>query len=117
MDRDTSILYHILRYCKLIENSIGRFGDSLEVFKSDMDYHNSVCMSMLQIGELVGKLSDRFTESTEDEIPWKQIRALRNICAHEYLSINYDEIFEIAHADVKELKEFCEVQIAKNEEQ
>ena len=42
MDRDTSILQHILMYCDLIGKSIERFGDSYEVFESDVDYHSSV---------------------------------------------------------------------------
>lgn len=47
MDRDTAILYRIIKYCNRIERSIERFGDSLEVFKSDVDYRNSVCMNIL----------------------------------------------------------------------
>lgn len=116
MDRDISVLQHILMYCNQIEKSIERFGDSLEVFESDVDYHNSVCMDMLQIGELVGRLSDSFIECTRQEIPWREIRSLRNLVAHEYLSVNYYEIFEIAHSNVEELKEFCKAQIAKNKD-
>lgn len=116
MGRDTSILHHILTYCNDIGEAIERFGDSLEVFVSDKDYRNSVCMNLLQIGELVGKLSDGFIESTKHEIPWKQIRALRNLVAHEYTNVRYDQIFETAHGNVKELKNFCEAQIAKSEE-
>ena len=51
------ILRYILKYCNFIGKSIERFGDSFEVFDSDEDYHSSVCMHMLQIGELVGRLS------------------------------------------------------------
>ena len=112
MDRDTSILYHILRYCQLIEKSIERFGDDCEIFKNDEDYHSSVCMHLLQIGELVRKFSENFIKTHEHDIPWQQIRALRNICAHEYLKVNFDAIFATAHFDVKELKEFCEAQLA-----
>lgn len=115
MDRDTAILQHILKYCNLIGKSIERFGDSCEIFENDEDYHSSVCMHMLQIGELVGKLSDGFIESTKHEIPWKQIRALRNIFAHAYSSVNYNDIFETAHSDVRELKAFCEAQVEKSE--
>lgn len=111
MGRDTSILHHILMYCNLIEKSIERFGDSLEVFISDIDYHNSVCMSLLQIGELVGRLSDGFKEKTNHEIPWKQIRALRNTVAHDYSNVTDSDIFETAHGNVRELKKFCEAHI------
>lgn len=116
MDRDISILQHILMYCDQIGKSIERFGDSCEIFENDVDYHNSICMDMLQIGELVGRLSDNFIKKNQQKIPWKQIRSLRNMCAHDYLNVTYSIIFEIAHTGVIELKEFCEAQIAKNED-
>ena len=117
MGKDTSILHHILTYCNDIGEAIEMFGDDLEIFISNTHYRNSVCMSLLQIGELVGRLSDSFIESTKHEIPWRQIRALRNLVAHDYTNVRYGQIFETAHGNVKELKEFCEAQIAKNEEQ
>ena len=88
----------------------------MEIFTSDVDYHNSVCMNILQIGELVRKLSDSFIESTKGEIPWSDIRAVRNLVAHAYSDVNDNIIFEIAHSNAQELKEFCETQIAKREE-
>lgn len=59
--RDINILEHIKRYCDGIQNSISRFGDDFELFIMDMDFKNSVSMSMMQIGELVSQhLSQEF---------------------------------------------------------
>ena len=78
MDKDTRIIKHIIEY---IENALvtqKRFGNDFKVFVSDKDYFNSVCMSLLQIGELAHHLTTEFT-ATHADIPWKNIIGLRNI--------------------------------------
>lgn len=107
MGKNKEIIRHILRYCNSIKATIERFGDNVDTFINDIDYRNSICMSILQIGELSNKLTDDYVKSTS-RIPWKQIVALRNICAHAYDSVDYEQIFEIAHDDIDTLKTFCE---------
>lgn len=102
-----SILEHILSYCNEIQTTILRFGDDLDTFFNDIDYRKSVSLSILQIGELAGKLSDEYRESTA-EMPWRQIRGLRNIVAHSYGEVDFEMIFGIAHDDIDHLKSFCE---------
>ncbi len=68
-------------------------------------------MSLLQIGELAGKLTEDYRNSTS-EIPWKQIRGLRNLVAHAYGEVDFYEIFDVAHDDINELRSFCVNQIA-----
>ena len=80
-----SILEHILSYCNEIQTTMLRFGDNLDTFINDIDYRKSVSLSILQIGELAGKLSDEYRQSTT-EMPWRQIRGLRNIVAHSMMS-------------------------------
>lgn len=102
-----SILEHMLLYCNEIKATINRFGDDVNVFVNDIDYRKSVSLSILQIGELAGNLSDEYRQSTS-EMPWRQIRGLRNIVAHSYGEVDFEEIFEIAHENIDELKTFCE---------
>ena len=105
-----SILEHILLYCDEIKSSIARFGDDVHIFINDIDYRKSVSLSILQIGELAGKLSEDYRNSTS-EIPWKQIRGLRNIVAHSYGTVDFEEIFDIAHDNISDLKAFCEKEL------
>lgn len=105
-----SILEHILLYCDEIKSSIARFGDDVHIFINDIDYRKSVSLSILQIGELAGKLSEDYRNSTS-EIPWKQIRGLRNIVAHSYGTVDFEEIFDIAHDNISGLKAFCEKEL------
>lgn len=102
-----SILEHILSYCNEIQTTILRFGDNLDIFINDIDYRKSVSLSILQIGELAGRLSDEYRQSTT-EMPWREIRGLRNIVAHSYGEVDFEMIFSIAHEDIDHLKSFCE---------
>lgn len=110
MNRNCDLIRHILKYCQSIKSTILRFGDDFDTFNTDIDYRNSVCMSIIQIGELSRRLSEDY-KNEKSEIPWKQIIGLRNICAHAYNTVDYEGIFEIAHSDIDELKKFCECEL------
>ncbi len=53
---DLQRIEHIKEYCEEIANTINRYGNSFDIFDEDIDYQKSVSFSILQIGELVGKL-------------------------------------------------------------
>ena len=76
---------------------------SYEVFAENVTYQNACCMCILQIGELAGKLSDEARAQLSD-IPWREIRGLRNICAHNYGNIDVAMIWNTLLYDVPELE-------------
>lgn len=94
-------------YCVMVAQTITRFGDSFETFISDNDFKNSVSMSLLQIGELVPKLSDEFIDATSSKIPWRNMKNMRNLFAHDYDSMNVEIIWSTAREDIPQLTEFC----------
>ncbi len=104
--KDTIILGKIVQYSEEIEKTLERFNNDREVFARDFVYKNAVSMCILQIGELVGKLSDEFKES-HPVMPWRDIKAMRNIAAHNYGEIDIDILWETATGDIIHLKEFC----------
>jgi uncharacterized protein with HEPN domain len=104
--RDLSVMSHILEYCIDIEHSVDRFGDTFECFESDKIYRNAVAMCILQIGELAGKLSSEFT-TTHTDIPWRSIKAMRNIAAHAYGSMSVPDIWDTVKHDIPTLKAYC----------
>ena len=107
IDRDRSIIEHILRYCDQIAEAHADFGSSKERFTQSPTYQNAISMCILQIGELVNRLSDGF-KSTHSQIPWNKIRGMRNYVAHEYGSIDFDVVWFVATNSVRELRAFCE---------
>ena len=86
-ERDANILTHMLAYCDDIFDAVRRFGDSFEAFRSDKAYRNACAMCILQIGELAGHLSPEF-RSGHPQMPWNEIKAMRNVVAHAYGSIS-----------------------------
>ena len=109
---DLQRIARIWDYCTTIETTISRYGASLDVFISDVDYQHSVAFSLLQIGELVGGLSEDYRYSTADQMPWGSMRGMRNMVAHDYGSVNRERMWKIASEDVPLLKKFCEEQLA-----
>lgn len=105
-ERDASILTHIVTYCEQIEETMRRFGNDYDVFASDAIYRNAVALCILQIGELVGKLTDSF-RTQHPAVPWRQIKAMRNIVAHSYGTVDSQITWEIITEDIPKLKEYC----------
>ena len=105
-DRDISILTHIVDYCDQIKATIERFGEDRTIFASDAIYRNAAALCILQIGELVGKLSEEF-RSQHASIPWRQIKAMRNIVAHSYGTVDPETTWEIIQYDIPKLKKYC----------
>lgn len=105
-ERDRDIVEHILRYCDQIETAHADFGRSRARFDESTTYQNAVSMCILQIGELVNHLSDRF-KSEYDDIPWHKIRGMRNYVAHEYGSIDLDVVWYVSTDSAVDLRHFC----------
>ena len=112
IDRDKNILEHILQYCDQVETAHRDFGRSEARFRESTTYQNAISMCILQIGELVGRLSPAFQE-THAEIPWRKIRGMRNYVAHEYGSIDIAVVWYTAGASIDELRAFCRSQLDK----
>ena len=108
VSRDKDILAHILRYCSQVETAHEDFGHSRERFAESTTYQNAVCMCVLQIGELVNRLSEEF-KAEHTQIPWRKIRGMRNYVAHEYGSIDLDVVWFVATESIPELRKFCEM--------
>ena len=105
-DRDRSILEHMLQYCDQIDAAIQRFGGGQAEFVADAVYQNAVAMCLLQIGELAGHLSESY-RAEHPQIPWRQIKALRNIITHNYGSVDAETAWEIVEADIPALRTYC----------
>ncbi|MDR1676869.1 MAG: DUF86 domain-containing protein [Deltaproteobacteria bacterium] len=85
---DSQIIQHIIKYCSLISSTIGRFGDSFDIFLRDFDYQHSISFCICQIGELTNNFSQDAKELFVGQIPLVQIKGLRNRLVHGYLSID-----------------------------
>ena len=64
--------------------------------------------NLSQIGELVRHFDKEFVE-IHDDIPWSQIKGLRNRIVHDYEGVNLRLVWEIIDGDLQELKEKLQV--------
>lgn len=106
-NRNIDVLKHMIRYCDQIEETIERFGREYDVFLKDNVYKNAVALCVLQIGELTTKLTDAF-KAVYTAVPWVQIKAMRNMVAHNYGHIDAEILWETIESDIPELKKYCE---------
>jgi len=106
MDRDTGIVKHIIEHIENVLKAQKRFGNDIKIFVADKDYFNSICMSLLQIGELANHLSTEFTTKHSD-IPWKSIIGLRNVVVHGYGQLDAETVWATLTDDIPKLYQQC----------
>ncbi len=104
---DWQRIQHIRQYCIEIFEYRERFGDSFEAFSEDRAFRNAVSMCILQIGELANGLSKTFQAETKEQIPWQQIRGMRNWIAHAYGEMDEQMIWNTVISDIPMLRDFC----------
>lgn len=105
-ERNMDILEHIIKYCDEIFETQAYFGNSFELFKANNIYRNAVALCILQIGELSGQLTDSLKEAYSD-VPWRNIKGMRNIMAHKYGDISVTTVWEAITDDVSMLRDYC----------
>jgi uncharacterized protein with HEPN domain len=93
MDRDKGLLLAILRELNMVPQLME--DTSLEEFLTSEKTQRAVCMTLLNIGELVKGLSDNIRQK-HSYVPWKEIAGLRDITAHKYQSLNMERIYMTA---------------------
>ncbi len=102
-ERDKSYLQRMVEYCERIEEAKSRFGSTFESYMKDADYRDVVCMNIFQIGELANQVSEK-TQGLFEEIPWKQMYAIRNILAHAYIKIDDKIVWDTVVSDIPKLQ-------------
>ena len=90
-----------LVYCLRMLEAIGKievysrnFDDPFEFFEvAEQRNFNASLLLLLHIGEQVNRLSNSLKQATP-QVPWQQIKAFRNIVAHEYIGVDRLVVFE-----------------------
>ena len=104
--RDKIIIQKILQYCKDVDAMVNRFGDDIQIYVSDLAYQYACSMCIIQIGELVGQLSDDL-KNKRQAVPWKLIKDMRNIFAHDYARVDNEIVWDTLKNNIPDLKEKC----------
>lgn len=80
-------------------------GLAKEDFLEDKRTQQAVIMSLIIIGEAVTKVLDGYAEFAQAhaEVPWRNMRGMRNRIAHGYFDINLDVVWDTVQAALPEL--------------
>lgn len=78
-------------------------GHSLSDVLTDRMCQKAIVMSLINIGELCKSFTENYL-STMPEIPWKAIRGFRNIAAHQYGIIDFEDVYKTVTEDIPFLK-------------
>jgi uncharacterized protein with HEPN domain len=65
-----------------------------------MNDREVICI--IQIGELVSRLSDEFIES-HAQVPWHAIKGMRNLHAHDYERVDLEIVWNTLNEDIPDL--------------
>ena len=103
--RDSVLLQKILDEANIIADLIN--GYDCESFVEDERTKRAVCMTLINIGEMVKLLSDKLKRENSS-IPWRSIAGLRDVTAHGYMTLHMEDIWETISEDVVVLREQIE---------
>lgn len=87
--------------CESINSSDDFLHDKDGLLKLD-----SISMRLVAIGEgfkNIDKLSDSKLLSNYPNIPWKQVKGIRDILSHHYFDLDAETIFDICENEISEL--------------
>jgi len=100
-NRDKTILAKVLDEIHYLEMST--IGFTFESFMASETLKRAACMTLINIGELCRLLSEEVKVEARD-IPFNEIIATRNVAAHGYQTLRFDDVWSTIQADIPDLK-------------
>jgi uncharacterized protein with HEPN domain len=81
-------------------------------FARDEKTVEAVCFALIVIGEAVTHVPAD-VQAMDPQIPWRKMKGMRNIAAHEYFGIDVSTVWLTATVDVPALKPLLERLLAR----
>ena len=102
---DAERIEHILGTIQRIKDFV--VGMDRDAFYANQTVQDAIAYNITIIGEAVRCISDG-TKAAHPEVPWKQIRAMRNILIHDYLRTDVDALWNVIQNDLDNLVRMME---------
>ncbi len=104
-NRDNLYLERILASIDIAEHHL--IGFEFDNFAQDQKTYDAVLMQIINIGEMVNRLSEDFREKHHN-LPWYEAVGMRNQIAHGYFEIKREVVWNTAKKDLPALKKQIE---------
>ena len=78
-------------------------GHDFASFRADLSAQDAACMNLLRLGEGT-KFVPEETQEASPQIPWAELRGLRNLLAHDYFGIDLELLWHTLNAEVPQLR-------------
>lgn len=99
--RDEIILKKVLSEVNVAADMMK--GYSLADFLDNEMLKRAVCMTVINVGELVKNLTEDCRLS-HPEVAWKNIAGFRDIAAHKYQTLRMEDVYETTVTDFPDLQ-------------
>lgn len=109
--KEKGILENTIHFCLRIEEKMK--GVTRQMFDNNEDLKEIVCYNIFQIGEIAKKLSSEFIKKY-NEVPWKDIKGMRDWVGHGYCTIDWNTVWETAFNEIIRLRKYCELILKEN---
>lgn len=94
--RDYIILRKIVKEIKIAQEFMS--GMTEDCFIKDEKSKRAVCMTVINIGELVKTVTEA-TRKRYDKVQWKEAAGFRDIAAHKYQTLNMMDVYTTIKED------------------
>lgn len=105
LESDLDTLCEMLKRCDDVANKLDFFKLDYQSWIANPYVRDSFLVSVSQIGELYAHTTAGLCRDLFPNIPWKQVKALRNIIVHTYVDVDYERIWKYINSDIPELRE------------
>lgn len=106
-NEDILIIKKMIKYCSDVNSLMERFNTDFEKYKTDISFQYACNMCIIQIGELANRLSDEAKDISKN-IPWRAIRGMRNLHAHDYENVDLEIVWNTLLKDIPALGQSLE---------
>lgn len=104
-NRDHQICEKILLEIEFIQDALK--DTSAELFLEDERTIRAVCMTLINIGELVKNITQELKDEHRD-IPWRAIAGMRDVTAHKYQTLRKEDVYKTCVEDISVFKKQIE---------
>jgi uncharacterized protein with HEPN domain len=103
--RLTNCLEHMLEAVRLARSYVEGLGKA--DFLEDRKTQQAVILNILVVGEAATKIANEYPDfvAGRPDIPWRQIRGMRNRMAHGYFEINLDIVWDTVQESLPQLEQ------------